>query len=178
MGERCGVTVEVEFEENTRAQAFWKYFKESQGGIPGQKDSWRGASQWTARLNDAGDRIGIYVGHPELLWLYIRAWEPQASAQRAARMRRFSRQIHEEMGDQVLGENFEKTSADGTTITVQTNWTRDDEDGWPEAAQWLKEQFQRLRAILSDPAGEATVVRDPASTSGEVSASETSVTQT
>ena len=77
MGERCGVTVEVEFDENTRAQAFWKRFKEWEGGIPGQKDSWRGASQWSARLNDAGDRIGIYVGHAEQLWMYIRAWEPQ-----------------------------------------------------------------------------------------------------
>ena len=177
MGERCGVTVEVEFEENTRAQAFWKRFKECEGGIPGQKDSWRGASQWSARLNAAGDRIGIYVGHPELLWLYIRAWEPQASAQRAARMRTYSRKIQEEMGDQVLGENFEKTSADGMTITVQTSWTRDDEDGWPEAAQWLKEQFERLRDILSDPPDEATGVPDPASTSGGAFPSETSVTQ-
>ena len=170
MGERCGVTVEVEFEENTRAQAFWKYFKECEGGIPGQKDSWKGASQWSASLNDAGDRIGIYVGHAELLWLYIRAWEPQASAQRAARMRRYSRQIHEEMGDQVLGENFEKTSADGMTITVQTNWTRDDEDGWPEAAQWLKEQFERLRAILSDPSDEITEVPEQPSPNGGPSA--------
>ena len=28
MGERCGVMVEAEFEENTQAQAFWKCFKE------------------------------------------------------------------------------------------------------------------------------------------------------
>ena len=92
-------------------------------------------------------------------------------------MRTYSRKIHEEMGDQVLGENFEKTSADGMTITVQTSWTRDDEDGWPEAAQWLKEQFERLRDILSDPPDEATGVPDPASTSVGAFPSETSVTQ-
>ena len=182
MGERCGVMIEVEFEKSTRAQAFWKRFKECEGGIPGQKDSWRGASQWSARLNAEGDRIGIYVGHPELLWVYIRAWEPQASAQRAARMRRHSRKIHEEMGDQVLGENFEKTSADGMTITVQTNWTRDDEEKWPEAARWIKEQFERLRAILSDPPGEATenatTVPDQPSTGGEPTASAISATPT
>ena len=73
MGERCGVAVEVEFEENTRTQAFWKLFKEREGGIPGQKDYWRGASQWTSPLNAAGDRVGVYVGNPELIWLYIRA---------------------------------------------------------------------------------------------------------
>ena len=66
MGERCGVAVEVEFEENTRTQAFWKLFKEREGGIPGQKDYWRGASQWTSPLNAAGDRVGVYVGNPEL----------------------------------------------------------------------------------------------------------------
>ena len=169
MGKRCGVTVEVEFEENTRTQAFWKYFKECEGGIPGQKDSWKGASQSSAGLNDAGDRIGMYVGDAKLR-LYIRAWEPHASAQRAARMRRYSWQIHEEMGDQVLRENVEKTSADGMTIIVQTNWTRDDEDGWPEAAQWLKEQFDRLCAILSDPPDEMKAVPEQLSPNGGPSA--------
>ena len=72
MGERCGVTVDAQFVENTPTQAFWKLFKEREGGIPGQKDSWRGASQWTTPLNILGDRIGIYVGHQDS-WLYIRA---------------------------------------------------------------------------------------------------------
>ena len=156
MGGRCGVTVNVEFEENTRAQEFWKLFKEREGAIPGQKDSWRGKSQWTAPLNTAGDRVVIYVGHAELLWLYIRAGERQASQERAARMRRYSWLIQGQIADQQLGENLEKQSADGMTITVQRAWTRDDEDEWPEAAGWIKEQFERLRAILSDPPSEAT----------------------
>ena len=156
MGDRCGVTVEVEFEENTQGQAFWKLFKEREGGVPGQKDSWRGKSQWTAPLNTAGDRVGIYVGHAELLWLYIRAGERQASQERAAKMRRYSWLIRDQLADQQLGENLEKHSADGMSITVQRGWTRDDEDEWPEAAGWIKEQFERLRAILSDPSSEAT----------------------
>ncbi len=156
MGDRCGVTVEVEFEENTQGQAFWKLFKEREGGVPGQKDSWRGKSQWTAPLNTAGDRVGIYVGHAELLWLYIRAGERQASQERAAKMRRYSWLIRDQLADQQLGENLEKLSVDGMSITVQKRWTRDDEDEWPEAARWIKEQFERLRAILSDPTSEAT----------------------
>ena len=159
MGERCGVSVEVEFEESTWAQAFWKRFKELEGGIPGQKDRWRGKSQWSAPLNTVGDRIGIYVGHPELLWLYIRAGERQASAHRAARMQAYSWKVREEMSDQVLGENIEKTSADGMTITVVTHWMRDDENDWPEAARWIKEQFERLRTILSETASEAEEIR-------------------
>ena len=43
MGERCGVAVEVDFEEDNRTKVFWKFFKEHAGGIPGQKDTWRGS---------------------------------------------------------------------------------------------------------------------------------------
>ena len=42
MGERCGVRVEVEFDEKSRTQSFWRFFKEHAGGVPGQKDTWRG----------------------------------------------------------------------------------------------------------------------------------------
>ena len=157
MGERCSVAVEVEFEEKTRTQEFWKRFKEREGGIPGQKDSWRGASQWTSPLNASGDRIGIYVGHPELLWLYIRAGERQRSELRTKRMQRHSWTIREQMSDQQLGESLEKHSIDGMTVTVQKPWTRDDEGEWPEAAQWIKEQFERLRAILSGTLSEPQV---------------------
>ena len=67
------------------------------------------------------------------------------------------------MGDQALGENTEKTSADGMTITVQTDWTRDDEDDWPEAARWIREQFERLRAILPEqPSGAEKIEAAPA----------------
>ncbi|MCY4003226.1 MAG: DUF262 domain-containing protein [Rhodospirillales bacterium] len=175
MGERCGVAVKVEFEENTRAQAFWKLFKEREGGVPGQKNHWRGASQWTSPLNSAGDRVGIYVGHPERLWLYIRAGERQPSARRAARMRACSFRIREEMGDQLLGENLEKNSADGITITVQTDWIRDDDGDWPDAAQWIKEQFERLRSILLAISGEATRSSDEQVTGRSSSTSEMSV---
>ena len=67
-------------------------------------------SQWSAPLNAAGDRISIYVGNPELLWLYIRAGERQASEQRTARMRQYSWMIRDQMDDQQLGENLEKNT--------------------------------------------------------------------
>ena len=154
MGDRCGVTIEIEFEENTRTQSFWKFFKTHQGGVPGQKDTWRGPSQWTTPLNALGDRIVIYVGNPELLWLYVRAGESQASQERAVRMRTYSWKIREEMGDQLLGENLKMNNADGMTITVQRRWTRDDEAEWSEDAQWIKEQSERLRAIVADSPSE------------------------
>ena len=157
MGRRCDVKVEVEFEEDSRTQAFWRFFREHTRGVPGQKDSWRGTSQWTNPLNSSGDRIGFHVGNPELLWLYIRAGESRGSPDGAARMRQYSWRIRDQMGDQELGENLEKNSENGVTVSVRRQWTRDDEDEWPEVADWIKEQYERLRAILADASsGEGT----------------------
>ena len=150
MGERCDVAVEVEFEEDNRTKTFWRFFREHAGGIPGQKETWRGASQWTSPLNTSGDRVAIYVGNPKLLWLYIRAGDGQGSAERVARMRRYSWTIREQMADQELGENLDKNSEEGMSLPVQRRWSRDDEEEWRDAAQWIKEQYERLRAVLSD----------------------------
>ena len=62
MGKRCDVRIEVDLERAGRAQAFWRLLKTQTGGVPGQKDSWRGPSQWTSPLNSSGDRITINVG--------------------------------------------------------------------------------------------------------------------
>ena len=149
MGRRCGVRIEVQFEEESRSQAFWRFLKAHVGGVPGQKESWRGATQWTGPFNSSGDLIAIYVGNDHLVWLYIRAGETKHSAARAERMQRYSRIIREQMGDQELGGNSERYSVDGWSVTVQRNWTRDDETEWPEAALWITEQHARLKAILA-----------------------------
>ncbi len=88
LGERCGVKVEVQVEETSRTPAFWTFLMECVGGVPGQKGTWRGSSQWTDPFNRHGDRIGICVGRPERLWLYVRAGESKASEPGFARMRR------------------------------------------------------------------------------------------
>ena len=150
MGERCDVAVEVEYEQDNRTKAFWRFFNEHAGGVSGQKDTWRGASQWTSTLNAHGDRVAIYVGNPEVLWLYIRAGGGHASAERAARIRRYSWTMREQMADQELGESLEKNSEDGMSVSVKRRWSRDDEEEWPEAAQWIKEQYERFLAIISD----------------------------
>ena len=65
-------------------------------------------------------------------------------------MRRYSWTMHEQMADQELGENLEKNSEDGMSVSVRRRWSRDDEDEWSDAAQWIREQYERLQAILSD----------------------------
>ena len=150
MGKRCNVSIEVEFEDTNPTGKFWKFLKEYTGGVPGQKDSWRGASQWSSHNDASDDYVGIYVGNSELLWLYIKSGESQASEARAERMRRCSWMIRERMSDQKLEGNIESNSANGWTIEVQRSWVRDDENGWPEAAIWIKEQCERLHAIAAD----------------------------
>ena len=155
MGERCGVRVEVEFIGTSLTQGFWGVLK-NRGGVPGQTDNWRGPNQWTSPVESSGDRIGIQVGNHDLIWLYIRAGDLSKSNERAARMRHYSRMIREQMGDQVIGDDVDKKSDAGRTVYVKRSWTRDDEDGWPEAAQWIIEQHDRLRAIV-ETAGFGTI---------------------
>ena len=98
---RCGVNVEVLFKDENRTAVFWRFLKERTGGVPGQKGRWRGPSQWTSALNPDGDRVGIYVGNPDLLWLYLRSgWGADRTAKRAARVRHYSWMIQQTMGDQ------------------------------------------------------------------------------
>ena len=150
MGARCRVDVEVQFRAQSRNAAFWQFVKERTGGVPGQKDRWRGPSQWTSPLNREGDRVGIYVGNPDLLWLYIRSgWGADRTSERARRMRHFSWVIQRTMGDQQLSENIDRNSEEGSSIAVQRPWVRDDEDDWPEAVLWIKEQQERLATILN-----------------------------
>ena len=150
MGERCGVSIEVAFEEDGTVPAFWQFLRRHTGGVPGQKDSWRGPNQWSEPLNARGDRIGIHIGNEERLWLYIRAGDFKASDERTARMRACSRAILDRMGDQQLGEDgLETEAAEGRSITAAMSWIRDDRDVWPDAAQWIGDQFERLRTILA-----------------------------
>ena len=149
MGNRCGVQVEVAgIQEKTPTRAFWEFLKQHTGGLPGQKDAWRGGNQWTSAVNSLGDRVGIWIG-AESLWLYVRAAETQHSEQRATRMRGYSQTIRDQMGDQKLGQNIVKESEGGRSISVWRNWELDNEDDWPEIAEWIMDQFQRLRAIAA-----------------------------
>ena len=151
MGRRCDVRIDVEFDDNNHSQRFWRFLKLQTGGVPGQKDDWRGGNQWTDALNSTGDRIGIYVGNPESLWLYIKVWKTrdESAEEMMRRVQGYSRAIRTEMSDQELGENLEGESMKGRSVTVRRHWTGDDESEWPEVAQWIKEQHDRLKAILT-----------------------------
>ena len=69
-------------------------------------------------------------------------------------MCRYSWMIRERMGDQQLGDNLDRNSANGMTITVKRPWVRDDEDDWLDAVHWIREQCERLHAIVVNQPGD------------------------
>ena len=145
MGERCGLMVEVEFPDTSDVlTAFWTLLKAETGGLPGQSDDWRSSNYWTTRLNDAGDVIGVSLTD-EWMGLYLRASGSQGS--RAERMLQYSRKIRELMSDQEFDGNEVSLSKKGRSISVRRAWDRDDEDSWPEAARWIKDQADRLQVV-------------------------------
>ena len=147
MGVRCGLSVDVEFPEKPDTTTeFWGFLKEETGGLPGQSDEWRSWNCWTTALNEAGDVIGVTLAE-EWMGLYLRASEYQDTPSRAARMLQHSRQIRDLMSDQEFDGNEESRSRGGRSVTVRRAWDRDDQDEWPEAARWIKDQADRLGAI-------------------------------
>ncbi len=147
MGTRCGLSVEVEFPEKPDTTAeFWGFLKAETGGLPGQSDEWRSWNCWTTSLNEAGDVIGVTLAE-EWMGLYLRASEYQDTPSRAGRMVQHSRKIRDLMGDQDFDGNEASRSKNGRSITVRREWDRDDRDGWPDAARWIKDQAERLGAI-------------------------------
>ncbi len=155
MGERCNVRIDVEFSEGsvTATQEFWKFPQDCTGGLPGQKDTWRGAGQRTRPANASGDCIGIHVGEDEC-WLCIRSGQNKHSSARTARMQRLSGTIIDRMGDQELGGNPDRESVEGRTIKAVRRWNLYDEGEWPDAAWWIRDQQERLEAILASLSGQ------------------------
>ena len=150
---------------NDETDPFWLVLKKETGGLPGQ-ENWisRNATQWTDILNSEGDRIGVYINNNRLLWLTITGSKEDRKGDYKLRMKLFSQIIIYKMSDQQLaGERkiiekmtkyeinkcIEETSKKGQSIRVQMEWIRDDQDGWPEAAHWIKQQFERLNVIAT-----------------------------
>ncbi|MCQ3805488.1 MAG: DUF262 domain-containing protein [bacterium] len=147
MGNRCGTLVEVEFQDTPdMGKAFWRLLEAEKGGLPGQGDGWRGWSVWTRQLNELGDMVGVSLRR-ESIGLYLRASPSKNPSGRAQRMVQYSRTIRESMADQELDGNEVSESENGRSVSVLRTWDRDDQEAWPEAALWIKDQADRLHAI-------------------------------
>ena len=147
MGERCGISVEVEFQDTPDiGKAFWRRLKSVTGGLSGQGDEWRSWSVWTRELNELGDLVGVSLSSKSI-GLYLKASPYKNPSGRARRMLQYSRTIRESMYDQELDGNEVSGSEKGKSVSVRRAWDRDDQEAWPEAALWIKDQADRLQAI-------------------------------
>ena len=149
LGERCGTKVEVQVDAWNPAHAFWEFFKRRTGGVSGQTHAWRSSTQRTAVVNPFGDRIRVHAGG-KLLRVDIALEKPaDSTAARAHRARELSRQILTNMSDQRIADAGGK----GFTASVARDWTREDKAQWNEAARWIKDQHDRLLAIVGHEGG-------------------------
>ena len=147
MGERCGLLVEVEFQDTPdMRKAFWRRLKAETGGLYRQRDGWRSWIVWTRELNELGDMVGVSLRR-ESIGLYLRASPSKNPSGRAQRMLQYSRTIRQSMYDQELDRNEVSESEKGRSVSVRRAWDRDDQEAWPEAALWIKDQADRLQAI-------------------------------
>ena len=147
MGERCGLLVEVEFQDTPdMRKAFWRRLKAETGGLYRQRDGWRSWIVWTRELNELGDMVGVSLRR-ESIGLYLRASPSKNPSGRAQRMLQYSRTIRQSMYDQELDRNEVSESENGRSVSVRRAWDRDDQEAWPEAALWIKDQADRLQAI-------------------------------
>ena len=146
MGERCGLLVEVEFQDiPDLSKAFWRSVKRETGGLHGQRDGWRSWIIWTPKVNELGDMLGVSLKQ-ESIRLYLRA-PTSKTHDRTLRMLHYSRNIRKLMSDQELDGNEMAEGESGRSVSVCRAWDRDDQEVWPEAALWIKDQADRLQAI-------------------------------
>lgn len=148
---------------------FWSTLKKETGGLPGQ-ERWisANATQFTPVLNCFGDLIAISIERPDVMWLNVSGHEERQGKDRASRMQLFSHVILTRMGDQELGGSrwsikdrneqqvnrfIVNESDEGRSIKIRLPWERDDESKWPEAASWMKNQFDRLHEIINCKCG-------------------------
>lgn len=147
MGEQCEISVDVELRDTPdMRKAFWRCLRAETGGLPGQDDEWRTWNVWTQELNELGDMVGVSLRR-ESIGLYLRASRSKNPSGRAQRMLQYSRTIRNSMSDQQLDGNELSESKKRRSISVRRPWDRDDQDTWPQAAQWIKDQTDRLQAI-------------------------------
>lgn len=105
--------------------------------------------KWSLPLNQRCDRIGIYVGNSEKIWIYIRSGHEGKSPTRTKRMIQYSNEIRNRLNDQ---KPFRDKRAEGAgrSIGVQRDWTLEEPDKWPVIIYWVKVQFKRLKEIVVD----------------------------
>lgn len=83
----------------------------------------------------------------ESIGLHLKASPYKNPSGRAQRMLQYSRTIRASMYDQELDGNEGSECRNERSVSVRRAWDRDDQEAWPEAALWIKDQADRMQAI-------------------------------
>lgn len=148
LGDRCGVSVEVKVNTTNPAHAFWEFLRERTGGFSGQTTAWHSATQRTATVNAFGDRIRVHAGKEKLRLDFVVRESAEVGLARSQRVLQFSRKIHDCLGDQEIEDPSHREPDCSTGVVLY--WTRDDTNQWADAARWMWDQYERLRAVARD----------------------------
>lgn len=127
--------------------AFWELLKKDIPEIRIRRAE-RTVIQWSEDLNKYKDKIGFCI-ESDKIQLYIRSGVEDKSQppERTRQMEEYSRLIRKYLSDQQPFDN-KRQEKKGASIRVQRKWSRDNMAQWPQVAQWVKEQFVRLQAII------------------------------
>ena len=147
MAAKCDSKIDVELPLEQGTTSFWRAVMQQTGGLPGQKDDWRGPGQKTHKLNRIGDKIYIYAGRDDLIWINVSSAKVGSNEEREGRMKQISDEIQVAMSDQQLSGSYDFRFS----ICIERPWERSDQASWPIVAQWLGEQVERLRLLLDQP---------------------------
>lgn len=147
MGQRCNVKVEVDLIESNQARKFWEFLNDRAGGVPGQRKTWSQWRVWTQPQNAANDQIGIEIADGTC-WIWVWDGTQQNMERRSARMQSLSWRLQERMSDQEFSDDVERK---GSSVSVQLRSAAvEDESAWPDIALWIKDQTERVSAIIAD----------------------------
>ena len=134
-------------EEYKLISAFWNLLKKDIPEII-NRPAEHTVIQWSEDLNKYNDKIGFRI-ESDWIQLYIRSGIQTKieSDERTSQMEEYSRLIREKLSDQqpFYGNNQE---SEGRSIRLQKSWVREKKAQWPDAAQWVKEQFVKLKEII------------------------------
>lgn len=153
---RCDLDLEVEYEDRKGYSPFWSLLKERTGGLPGQKNDWRGPTQFSR--SDLEDIVAVSLTG-ELVRLYIRPGFGKKSEMKSQQMSSYSNTIQTRMSDQLLGRDIQEASNRGQTIQVMKQWDQQDEAEWPSAAEWIWTQCGRLHSIVEEHVEQASDIQ-------------------
>ena len=136
-------------DKENQIQEFWELLSKKIEYLSKEKAS-KDGKQWSDELTEDEDKIGIYLGSSNNMWLYIKSGSSKRCDQRTNQMLECSRRIREKIGNKRLisDENQNNRERDGRSIKIKRTWARGNVQEWPEIANWVRDQFEFLREIV------------------------------